>query len=69
MEKIFLVEEMTDEAHSKNIAREISGLNGVIRVSLLFTTGKMTVIFDENKISARDIVALAPKLGCDITVF
>ena len=55
------------DMHCTSCALRLQGLEdllaGVIRVEASYRKGKMTVTFDESKVTVKDLVAGARKLG------
>lgn len=67
LEKIFLIDGLKNEKQGETVCKNIRSLPGVTRASFLYTTGKMTVVFDESKTGTAAIIATAVRFGCDIT--
>lgn len=66
--KIVHVDGMTCSACSAAIERNLPKAEGVIKASVNLATEKLTVKYDEEKISMEDIIARVDKLGYKIVI-
>lgn len=62
-EKIFKIEGMTCSACSRHVERTAKKLDGTIEANVNLATEKLTIKFDETKLSEKDIVDAVDKAG------
>lgn len=62
------VDGMTCSACSAAIERNLPKAEGVIRASVNLATEKLTVEYDEEKITMEDIIARVDKLGYTVVI-
>ena len=63
VDKILVIKGMSCASCANNIEKTIGDLEGVLETSINFASEKLTVQFDENKISIADIKNAIAEIG------